>query len=365
MKKLKFTKDEGSDFYKELRQRVDLYFLVHKKQKTGNIKMLFKIIMYFTLDIVFYMLMISSESVLSFVLFYLLMGLSILLTAFNISHDAAHGVAVKSKFWNKFLFSISFNLQGNNAYVWGKNHNESHHLYTNVEGSDIDVLNNPIFRMTESQPLKWFHKYQHIYAPFLYLLYSINWFLFRETLMLINYSSRTIKIEIPKVEIFKLILYKLLYIGYMIVLPIYLLPFDWIIVLLVFVLNHFLVSLIFVGVLGVSHLSDFVHHPKATEDGKLSMSWPKLQMCTSVDYNADSRLCNWTLGGFNAHALHHLLPNVCHTHYLDILPIFKEVAEKHRITYMEMPYRKSLAAHFRFLKVMGTKTQFIPRTYEG
>ncbi len=41
-----------------------------------------------------------------------------------------------------------------------------------IEGSDIDVLNNPLFRMTENQKLKWFHKYQHIYAPFLYLLFK-------------------------------------------------------------------------------------------------------------------------------------------------------------------------------------------------
>src|SRR6218665_2637255 len=174
MNKLKFSKDEGSAFYKELTERIDLYFAEKKLNKTGNHRMLFKIAMYFGLDILFYALMITSSSLISFYSFYLLMGLSILLTAFNVSHDAAHGVAVKSKFWNKFLFSLSFNLQGNNAYVWGKNHNESHHLYTNIEGSDIDVLNNPLFRMTESQPLKWFHRYQFIYAPFLYLLYSFN-----------------------------------------------------------------------------------------------------------------------------------------------------------------------------------------------
>jgi len=364
MNKLKFTKDEGSAFYKELRQQVDLYFLVNKTHNTGNGKMLFKIVLYFTLNILFYALMLNSNSSVTFYVFYLLMGLSILLTAFNISHDAAHGVAVKSKFWNKFLFSLSFNLQGNNAYVWGKNHNESHHLYTNVEGSDIDVLNNPLFRMTESQPLKWFHRYQYIYAPFLYLLYSINWFLFREALMLLNYSSRTIKIEIPKIEIIKLIVYKLLYLGYMIILPIYILQFEWQAILLAFVLNHFMVSLVFVGVLGVSHLSDFVQHPKADNNNVLDMSWPKLQMCTSVDYNTSSTFLNWTLGGFNAHALHHLLPNVCHVHYLNILPIFRELAKKHNITYMEMPYGKSLAAHFRFLKAMGRNVAFKSRHYE-
>lgn len=365
MNKLKFTKDEGSYFYKELNEKIELYFSGKKIAKSGNNTMLFKIVFYFSLDILFYVLMITSKTTGAFYIFYLLMGLSVLLTAFNISHDAAHGVAVKSKFWNKVLFSLSFNLQGNNAYVWGKNHNESHHLYTNVEGSDIDVLNNPVFRMTESQRLKWFHRYQHIYAPFLYLLYSINWFFFRETLMLLNYSSRTIKIEIPRKEIIKLILYKILYIGYMILLPIYLLPFSWGTVLLAFLINHFIVSLIFVGVLGVSHLSDFVAHPVADKDNKLNMSWPKLQMCTSVDYNAGSTFFNWTLGGFNAHTLHHLLPNVSHVHYLNILPIFRELAKKYDITYMEMPYQKSLASHFRFLKGMGKYQKFKPLLFEG
>jgi linoleoyl-CoA desaturase len=365
MKKLKFSKDEGSAFYKELNQKVGAYFSENNIRKTGNNTMLFKIAMYFGLVILFYALMITSGSMLAFYSFYMLMGLAVLLTAFNVSHDAAHGVAVKSKFWNKILFQLSFNLQGNNAYVWGKNHNESHHLYTNVEDSDIDVLNNPLVRMTESQPLKWYHRFQYIYAPVFYLLYSLNWFLFRETLMLVNYSSRTIQVKIPAVEVVKLILFKLLYIGYMIVLPIYLLPFGWSNVLLAFLLNHFMVSIIFTTVLGVSHLSDYVSHPVPDSEGNLDMSWPKLQMCTSVDYNADSAFFNWTLGGFNAHALHHLLPNICHVHYLKILPIFRELCDKHGITYMEMPYRKTLAAHFRFLKGMGTQTQLNPTPFEG
>src|SRR5690606_570353 len=101
--------------------------------------------------------------------------------------------------------------------------------------------------------------------------------------------------------------------------------------------------------LGVSHLSDYVSHPEPDADGRLTMSWPKLQMQTSVDYDPGSVFFNWTLGGFNAHALHHLLPNISHVHYLNILPIFRELCQKHGITYMEMPYREAVAAHFRFL----------------
>ena len=365
MNKLSFSQDAGTAFYKELRERIDLYFLEFQIERYGSSLFKFKMFLYFGLDILFYGLMISSESIGWFFVWYLLMGLSILLTAFNISHDASHGVAVKSKFWNKLLFQISFNLQGNNAYVWGKNHTESHHLYTNIEGSDIDVLNNPLFRMTETQELKWYHQYQWLYAPFLYLLYSLNWFFFRESLMLFDYSSRTIKVKMPRNEVIKLVFFKLLYIGYMIVIPALVLPFGWPVVLLAFLLNHFMVGLIFVGVLGVSHVSDYVQHPVPDKDGKLDMSWPSLQMQTSVDYHPDSLFLNWTLGGFNAHAVHHLLPNICHVHYLEIMPIFREVARKHGITYMELSYWESLKAHFRFLKKMGQQKHIQPLVYEG
>jgi linoleoyl-CoA desaturase len=108
-----------------------------------------------------------------------------------------------------------------------------------------------------------------------------------------------------------------------------------------------------------------VAHPLPDEDNRLDMSWPKLQMCTSVDYNADSVFFNWTLGGFNAHALHHLLPNVSHVHYLDILPIFRELAKKHGLTYIEMPYGKTLVAHFRFLKTIGSQPTVQTVPFEG
>lgn len=365
MKKLRFQKDEGSAFYKDLTRQLDDYFEKNQIAKCGNRTMHFKIGMYFGLVVLFYILLLRADSRTAFFSIYLLLGLAVLLTAFNVSHDAAHGVAVRSRFWNKVLFQLSFNLQGNNAYVWGRNHNESHHLYTNIEGSDIDVLHNPLVRMTHNQKLKWFHRYQHLYCPLLYMLYSLNWFLFRETLMLFRYSSRTIQISMPRLEVVRLVVFKLLYIGYMIVVPALVLPFSWSSVLTAFLVQHAMISLLFVAVLGVSHLSDYVAHPEPDAEGRLHMSWPKLQMITSVDYDTDSVFFNWTLGGFNAHALHHLLPNISHVHYLNVLPIFRDVCRKHSIPYLEMPYRKALSAHFRFLKGMGSTTNFKTAAYEG
>ena len=43
MNKLKFTKDEGSEFYKELNEKIEQYFADKGFHKTGNKIMIFKI----------------------------------------------------------------------------------------------------------------------------------------------------------------------------------------------------------------------------------------------------------------------------------------------------------------------------------
>jgi linoleoyl-CoA desaturase len=355
MEKLQFGKDNGSEFYYVLSRRIKQMLAAKKESRYANRLMIFKTVLYFLLVFLFYGLLYTSVNLVWFYIFYLLTGIGVLLLAFNVSHDAAHDVLTRDKKINRWLFAWSFNLQGNNAYIWRKFHIESHHLYTNVHGSDIDVLMNPVFRMTKHQPGRWYHKYQYLYAPVLYLLYSLNWTLVRETLMIFGISSRTIHFKLPKREVVKLVFLKLFYIGYMIVLPILLLPVAWWHVLLAFVLNHFIVSIIFTGVLGVSHLSDMVEHPDADENNKLTESWALLQMKTSVDYNVDSKFLNWVLGGFNAHTLHHLFPNICHIHYLDMVKILRTTSEEFGIRYNETTYLKALQSHFRFLKKMGNE----------
>ncbi|MBI1223537.1 MAG: hypothetical protein GC180_13125 [Bacteroidetes bacterium] len=353
MNRVKFVRDKGTLFYRELNQRINLHFKEKGVEKHGGKKMRHKMLIYFGAFGLLYTAMLFSSNPYIFLLIYLLMGLAVLLIAFNVSHDAAHGVAVSSPFWNKVLFSLSFNLQGNNAYVWGRNHNESHHSFTNIEGSDIDVLHHPLFRMMPNQKLRWFHRYQYIYAPVLYLFYSLNWFLFRDLLLLFRVSSRTIHITLPPFEAIKLVLFKVLYLTYMVGIPVFILPFGPAWVLGAFLLNHAFVSLVFVGALGVSHVSDEVIHPVINEQHEVEMSWPMMQMLTSVDYETKSHACNFLLGGFNLHALHHLLPHISHVHYLDILPIFRETCRRFEIEYKEVSYGQSLKSHFRYLKKMG------------
>lgn len=353
MKKLSFARDNGTVFYHTLQKRVTAMLEAKGQTRYANSIMIFKIALYACLFFAAYALMLLAHPPLwLFYPLYCMIGLSALLLAFNISHDAAHNAIFRNKQWNDWLFACTFNLQGNNAYVWKKYHIESHHLYTNVYGSDIDVLENPLIRMTSIQPRKPVHRFQHLYAPFLYLFYSLNWFLVRDTLLALGKSHRTILIKLNARQTVWLFFNKLLYIGYMIVLPVIVLPIKWHHIVIAFVLMHFLISIVFTAVLGVSHLVEETTHPHSA-DGKMDHSWALLQMNTSLDYNVDSHFLNWTLGGFNAHTLHHLFPNICHIHYMDMVPILRQTAKEFGVRYNEAPYHKAAASHFRFLKRMG------------
>jgi linoleoyl-CoA desaturase len=360
MQKLRFTSDNGDEFYHVLHKRVYQVLASSQTNRYANWLMYFKTVIYFLLFFSAYALVLLSQNLWGFYASYLLMGVSVLLIGFNISHDAAHQVIFRNKKWNDWLYFISFTLQGNNAYIWKKYHNESHHIYTNVHHSDIDVLENPMLRMTDNQAWKPWHRYQHLYAPFLYLFYSLNWFFVRDMLLIFRKSSRTISLgTLPRSEVIILMISKVFYIAYMIALPVFFLNFAWYHVILAFVFNHFLISWIFCGVLGCSHLTDQVIHPES-ENGTLPMSWAMLQMQTSLDYASDSRLANWLLGGFNAHTLHHLFPNICHIHYLKMVPVLRQTAREFGIEYHETSYFQALASHFRFLKKMGKPDNKIP-----
>ena len=355
MKKLKFGKDLGTEFYHELTHRVQLELASSESGRYANRRMIMKVGFYLLSFIVLYTLLLSTSfNLVLFYILYLAMGLNVLFIGFNISHDAAHNAIFKSRKLNEMLYFISFNLQGNNGYIWKKYHIESHHVYTNVYGSDIDVVKNPLLRMTKAQPHRPWHKYQYIYAPFLYLFYSINWFFVRDLLLVFRKSARTINLgKIPNKEIAILVVNKLLYLTYMVVIPVIVLPFGLVPVLIAFILNHFMVSLVFCGVLGCSHLADETYHYTEADESRVDDSWATLQLRTSLDYNADSPLANFFLGGFNAHTLHHLFPNICHIHYLKMVPILRQTAKEYGLTYNEAPYSHAIRSHFKFLRKMG------------
>lgn len=338
-------------FLKTLNQRVQTLLIQQGHSRFGNTRMFLKIGIYFTTTICLYTLMLMSETVIEFYVFYILMALSSMLTAMNVGHDAAHRAIFKQKTWNDTLFWLSFQLMGSSSYLWKRNHVTLHHHAPNVELNDPDIPQTPLVRFIYWQKWRWFHQYQHIYIVVLYAIYTMVYFFISEQILLLGFDKS--QPSVPKNEVFKAFLSKILFIVLFWGVPFYLKTADWEHLTYAFLSMQILFSLILTLFLGVSHLSDKIEY--FSKNNKENISWVALQLRTAADYDVEKRWAYWFLGGFNAHALHHLLPSVCHIHYRQIVPIFRKTVAEFGFHYVEVSYFDLLKSHFRYLKKMGQK----------
>ena len=78
------------------------------------------------------------------------------------------------------------------------------------------------------------------------------------------------------------------------------------------------------------------------------------QIETAVDFAPRNRLLAWYLGGLNFQIEHHLFPQISHVHYPEIAPIVRQACEEFGVRYSVRPtFRAAVAAHFRWLRLMG------------
>jgi linoleoyl-CoA desaturase len=81
----------------------------------------------------------------------LVAGVSALLLAVNVGHDAAHECFTGRPTLDHALQRIAFTLLGVDSYLWRFRHAHSHHHFPNVNGCDIDIDRNPFFRLSPNQ----------------------------------------------------------------------------------------------------------------------------------------------------------------------------------------------------------------------
>lgn len=92
-----------------------------------------------------------------------------------IMHEGAHGTFSSNEKHNKLVAQL-LNLLGGNAEIWDEQHHGMHHANVNIQGKDGDIDTGKMGRFSPYQPHYWWHKYQHIYMPFvLYDLSYIAW----------------------------------------------------------------------------------------------------------------------------------------------------------------------------------------------
>ena len=285
------------------------------------------------------------------------LGVACILLSFNVAHDAAHDALTRDRRWNRILFTATFLLNGTSPSLWRRRHVGSHHTFPNVRGGDADMDDNAFLRVTPSSPYRWYFAYQHLYAPLLYLLFSLYsvvlydfQFFFRDRLANIDLKG---EIRTPK-AVAVVVLEKSVYLFLTLLLPLCLVDRPWWVVVLGWVLLQCASSLAFTIPLVSTHIAEGIAFPEADGSGRVDGGWASHQLATSMDYSPESRAANWILGAVNAHAAHHLFPEVCHVHYVEISRIIGETAREHGIRYNAMPFGRAIRSHFRHLKRMGS-----------
>src|ERR1051326_8738043 len=175
MKKIKFQIGRSSGFFNSLNKNVE--HLLSSSDLLAKAKRLLwsKMIFYFLMHAGSYALLflLPHRELASLIFNYIFIGLSGIFLAFNVSHDACHETFSKNKAVNHWLYHLSFNMQGTNAYLWKIRHTASHHLFPNVDGCDADIDDNPIIRLSPQHPMRKYQRYQHIYSVLVYCLYTL------------------------------------------------------------------------------------------------------------------------------------------------------------------------------------------------
>jgi linoleoyl-CoA desaturase len=362
MTNVRFARAGRDGFHGAVISRVNDYFKVNKLSPYANFAMWFKTVFMLLLYFVPYGFMMTGMAEghpwLFFGLWFL-SGLGMVGIGTSVMHDANHGTYSANPKVNTAVGSI-LEVIGGYTVTWKIQHNVLHHTYTNVAGLDEDIDNMIILRFSPHHKRYWFHRYQHIYAWFFYMLMTLYWMTLKDYFQVIRYKQHDLLVK-QKVSLwqalFRITIYKIFYYSYIIVLPVIFSGFPWYYVIFGFILMHFTAGIFLAMIFQPAHIVATSGFALPVEtDGKKAMedSWAVHEVINTTDFAPDSKFLNWFIGGLNFQIEHHLFSGVCHVHYRKLAPIVKETTAQFGLPYhVEPTFWKALADHVRMLKILG------------
>lgn len=354
---INFSKPRTDDFAKVLRSRVNAYFKDNNISKYANANMVFKTIFMLALYFVPFILMLTyAESTWLIMLMWVLMGFGMAGIGLSVMHDANHQAYSKKAWVNNFLGKL-INVVGGSDVNWRIQHNVLHHTYTNVAGMDEDIESGVLMRFSPNQKRRWGHRFQHLYAWFLYGLMTIMWVTSKDYQQFKRYKERdlikTQSLSSARV-LLVLILSKVFYLGVFISLPIIFAAIPWWGTILGFLLMHFVAGLTLACIFQPAHVVPTSDFPTPDETGNIETDWAVSQLMNTANFAHGSRLFSWYVGGLNYQIEHHLFPNICHVHYKKISEIVRDTAFEYNLPYYSYKtFFSALKGHGKMLKDLG------------
>jgi linoleoyl-CoA desaturase len=354
---VKFNVQDQPEFFKALRQRVNQHFKDQGISRHADWNMKIKTVFMIALYFVPLALLISGvfSSFGMIFLMFVLMGLGMSGIGLSIMHDANHGAYSKNKSVNNAL-GFLVNFIGGYHVNWKIQHNVLHHSFTNIHEHDEDIQK-AILRLTPDTKRKPMHRWQIIYAPILYSLMTIYWFISKDFEQLVRYREKNLlgtQGKTYKQAMAEVILTKALYVLTAIVLPLVVGGIIWWQFLIGFLVMHFICGMILALIFQPAHVIEETQFFHTDDTGSVENNWAIHQLKTTANFANGSRLFSWFIGGLNYQIEHHLFPNICHVHYRNISPIVKATAEEFNIPYHQhKTFFGAVRSHFTLLYKLG------------
>jgi linoleoyl-CoA desaturase len=348
------------DFMDTLNRRVNHYFKTRNISRQANGEMVLKTLLMFSAYFVPYGLIVSGVivNVAWLLVSVVIMSLGLAGIGLSVMHDANHG-AYSTKKWVNSLIGYSLNLVGACAFSWKIQHNVLHHSFTNVHDEDEDISPRGAFRLTPHSSWKRMHRYQHIYAWFLYGLMTIVWMTFKDFYRLVKYRRNGLakkqNADIGR-EWIILLITKINYVGYIFVVPVLFTSLAWWQVLIGILIMHYIAGFLLAIIFQPAHVIEGTSFPLPNDSNALEHNWAIHQLHTTSNFGNKSGWFTWFVGGLNFQIEHHLFPNICHVHYRKIAGIVKQTASEFNVPYKNAgTFLQALQAHARLLKQLGAR----------
>lgn len=355
-RKISFKKEDGLDFTTILKERVNNFFKEKGISPKANFWMWAKSIFLMGLAVVTYVVIMSNVvGVLGFFGLSVLLGFLISIGTMNIAHDALHGAYASKSYLNRIL-GLTMDLSGAISFYWKKEHTVDHHTFTNIAEHDSDLDVPIVLRLCPKAPHRWFHRFQHFYAVFLYSFNLMHWVyvsdLKRIFRVLKNREASPGKPSRGEVAI--MISFKLLHILLFLGVPLLLISFPWWIIVLGYISFLATSGVTLTVIFQLAHIVENVAFPEPDEGGNLENSFIKHQLTTTSNFANGNPFVNFLFGGLNFQIEHHIFPHVCHMHLSKVSPIVKSTAQEFGVPYHENPsFFSAVRSHFRTLKKLG------------
>ncbi len=358
MRNIKFKSHDEMQarFASALRTNVDNYFKEKAISPKGNWNMKLKSAAMLAIYLLpFVLLLFVPMSAWLALPLVIIMGVGKAGIGMSVMHDAAHG-SYSRKRWVNDLMSANMYLLGANVFNWKVQHNVLHHTYTNIDGMDGDIDSRGPIRLCEHAPALKMHRYQHVYAFFLYGLMTLSKMV-KDFSQLHDFNKKGLtrgQRRNPAFELVKLVVFKAGYLFATIGLPLLMTSFNVWQVLAGFFIMHWVTGVILSIVFQLAHVVEGVEQPLEKSQGIIENDWVVHELQTTADFARNNRFLGWYTGGLNFQIEHHLFPHICHVHYRHIAPIVERTAHEYGYPYIVKPtFINALASHVQRLKELG------------